>query len=101
MSETVRVRHDAQLKVTFFERGTKRILSEDIIPADTLDGHILVQTFCYGGVSGYVNWRDPATGASLRGVQYRYEIVNPEWAILKEGELCTCVDCVGAELATT
>lgn len=90
MSDTVQVRHDAELRVTFYERGTKRVLDESTTTADLLDAHLTVKTIMYGGVSGMICWNDPATGRALKGVSYNYELINPERDILTDDELCTC-----------
>lgn len=93
MSDTVTVRHDAELKVTFYERGLRsHVLSVDTVKAYLLDAHITMQTVCYGGVSGMVRWSDPKTGKPLQGVSYHYELVNPDRDILTDGQLCDCTE---------
>ena len=96
MSDTVQVRHDALLKVVF--RSGDRVLDESVVKAYLLSAHITSMSYIFNAaIDGGVAWRDPVTGAAIKKPTYTYELVDPDAAILKDGELCTCERCLKGE----
>lgn len=77
------VRHDAEILVT--ANCSIHGKHKDIVSASLLDAHLAVEAVTHGKVSGMDS-----------GVRYKYRIklVNPKRDILKNGQLCPCLDCV-------
>lgn len=86
----VMVRHDAELKITTRcdMVGHKQPCSNIIVPAPHLDAHMAVEAYKHGKISG----RD--SGVRVRCT---YKLVNPERDVLKEGQFCTCADCLAGK----
>ena len=92
MSDTVRVRHDAKVRMVFTSDG--ELLEDTVVEAYLMDAHATVMSIMFNAaIDGGVAWRHPDTGLPMARPKYRIELVDPESAVLKDGELCTCVRC--------
>lgn len=84
------IRHDAMLRVQM--KVGRRVLSEQVVEAKNLDAHLTVQSYCYGGAFGQVNWHD-GTGKPLDAPPRAHiKLVNPGDE-LAPGQPCPCPDC--------
>jgi len=80
------VAHDAMLRVviTCGLSAHGDPCSDSLVPAASLDGHLVVQSVIHGKVSGY--------DSGIR-VKQRVSLVNPDRDLLGDGKLCPCERC--------
>ena len=90
------VRHDALLEVTV--KSGNRILRHDTIYAYNLNAHLLLISTMFSANPYGGQWHNPETGAPIRRPKYTYKIVDPDTAILNDGEECDCLICKGGSL---
>ena len=88
---TMRVRHDAPLKVTLKVKGTGEVLDVSTVPANQLDAHLTVQAYCRGGAFNQHNWHNNK-GEPIAGITAEYELHDLSYA-LTEGQECDCLEC--------
>lgn len=94
----VQVRHDTPLNVYVSDGDGGPVVYERQTTADLLDGCMTVLSITLNrlSVSGGVDWRHPTTGNKINRPKVWWEIADESF-ILRDGELCTCVDCLAGK----